>query len=48
MAMSRAIGARDEAQLRDNLGAAGWSLTAEEMADLDAASVTRPPNTSYL
>lgn len=32
------IGARDEAQLRQNLGAIGWSLTAEQMATLDAAS----------
>ena len=36
------IGARDEAQLRDNLGAAGWALSPEAMARLDAASaVTR-------
>jgi aryl-alcohol dehydrogenase-like predicted oxidoreductase len=32
------IGARDEAQLRDNLGAAGWSLTAAQMKRLDDAS----------
>jgi len=32
------IGARNEAQLRDNLGAAGWSLTAAQIAKLDAAS----------
>jgi aryl-alcohol dehydrogenase-like predicted oxidoreductase len=32
------IGARNEAQLRDNLGAVGWSLTAEQVAKLDAAS----------
>ena len=32
------IGARDEAQLRDNLGAVGWTLTKEQMAKLDAAS----------
>ena len=32
------MGARDEAQLRDNLGAAGWSLTPEQIARLDAAS----------
>ena len=32
------IGARDEAQLRDNLGAVGWTLTKEQMARLDAAS----------
>jgi aryl-alcohol dehydrogenase-like predicted oxidoreductase len=34
------LGARDEAQLRDNLGAIGWSLTAEQVARLDAASET--------
>jgi aryl-alcohol dehydrogenase-like predicted oxidoreductase len=34
------IGARDEAQLRDNLGAVGWNLTAEQVAKLDAASAT--------
>ena len=34
------IGARNEAQLRDNLGALGWSLTAEQMALLDNASRT--------
>jgi diketogulonate reductase-like aldo/keto reductase len=32
------IGARTEAQLRDNLGAVGWSLTAEQVARLDKAS----------
>lgn len=32
------IGARNEAQLRDNLGAVGWNLTAEQVARLDAAS----------
>jgi aryl-alcohol dehydrogenase-like predicted oxidoreductase len=32
------IGARDEKQLRDNLGAVGWTLTAEQIAKLDAAS----------
>jgi aryl-alcohol dehydrogenase-like predicted oxidoreductase len=37
------IGARDEAQLRDNLGAVGWSLSASQMKLLDEAStVTRP------
>jgi aryl-alcohol dehydrogenase-like predicted oxidoreductase len=34
------IGARDEAQLRDNLAAVGWSLTPEQIAKLDAASST--------
>jgi aryl-alcohol dehydrogenase-like predicted oxidoreductase len=32
------LGARDEIQLRDNLGALGWSLTADQVARLDAAS----------
>jgi aryl-alcohol dehydrogenase-like predicted oxidoreductase len=32
------IGARTEAQLRDNLGAVGWSLTPEQVARLDQAS----------
>lgn len=34
------IGARDENQLRENLGAAGWNLTAEQVARLDAVSET--------
>jgi aryl-alcohol dehydrogenase-like predicted oxidoreductase len=32
------IGARNEEQLRQNLGAVGWSLTPEQVARLDAAS----------
>ena len=32
------IGARNEEQLRQNLGAVGWNLTAEQVATLDAAS----------
>jgi aryl-alcohol dehydrogenase-like predicted oxidoreductase len=36
------IGARDEAQLRQNLGAVGWNLTPEQVAKLDAASAVRP------
>ena len=32
------IGARTEAQLRDNLGAVGWNLTADQMKRLDAVS----------
>jgi aryl-alcohol dehydrogenase-like predicted oxidoreductase len=32
------IGARNEQQLRDNLGAAGWNLSADQIAKLDAAS----------
>lgn len=37
------IGARNEDQLRDNLGALGWSLTPEQVAALDAASDVLPP-----
>jgi aryl-alcohol dehydrogenase-like predicted oxidoreductase len=36
------IGARNEAQLRDNLGAAEFSLSAEQIARLDAASAVPP------
>ena len=36
------IGARDEQQLRQNLGALGWKLTPEQIAALDAASDTTP------
>jgi aryl-alcohol dehydrogenase-like predicted oxidoreductase len=37
------IGARNEGQLRENLGAVGWSLTKDQIAKLDAASkVTLP------
>ncbi len=32
------VGARNEAQLRQNLGAVGWNLTPEQVAKLDAAS----------
>jgi len=32
------IGARNEAQLRENLGATGWALSGEQVAKLDAAS----------
>ncbi len=35
------IGARNEEQLRQNLGALGWSLSADEVARLDAASDSR-------
>ena len=34
------IGARNEEQLRQNLGAVGWDLTPEQIAALDAASAT--------
>lgn len=37
------IGARDEAQLRANLGAVGWTLSEDQIALLDAASRRHPP-----
>jgi aryl-alcohol dehydrogenase-like predicted oxidoreductase len=37
------IGARNEEQLRQNLGAVGWSLTAEQIGRLDAASTVTAP-----
>ncbi|MDR3515242.1 MAG: aldo/keto reductase [Azospirillaceae bacterium] len=37
------IGARDEAQLRQNLGAVGWSLTVDQIAALDKASAVTVP-----
>ena len=36
------IGARNEEQLRQNLGAVGWSLTKDQVARLDAASAVAP------
>jgi len=41
------IGARDEAQLRDNLGAVGWSLSADQLKHLDEASAVMPPYPYY-
>jgi aryl-alcohol dehydrogenase-like predicted oxidoreductase len=38
------IGARNEEQLKQNLGAADWSLTADQVAALDAASEQTLPN----
>ncbi|MBI3830699.1 MAG: aldo/keto reductase [Planctomycetes bacterium] len=37
------IGARNEEQLRQNLGAVGWNLTKEQVAKLDAASEIKAP-----
>ena len=37
------IGARNENQLRQNLGAVGWELTPEQVARLDAVSETAAP-----
>jgi aryl-alcohol dehydrogenase-like predicted oxidoreductase len=36
------VGARNEQQLRQNLGAIGWKLTADQIAQLDAASQRTP------
>ena len=36
------IGARNEEQLIQNLGAVGWELTPEQVARLDAASSVTP------
>ncbi|RCK32639.1 aldo/keto reductase [Thalassospira xiamenensis] len=41
------IGARNEQQLRDNLGAVGWSLSSEQIARLDAISKRQPPYPHY-
>lgn len=41
------IGARNEEQLRQNLGAIGWSLTPEQVAKLDEASVVTAPYPYY-
>jgi aryl-alcohol dehydrogenase-like predicted oxidoreductase len=37
------VGARDETQLRDNLAAAGWRLSADEMTSLDEVSALPEP-----
>ncbi|KIA77136.1 aldo/keto reductase [Parachlamydia acanthamoebae] len=36
------IGARNEQQLKDNLGAVGWNLTPEQVKKLDVASARTP------
>ncbi|MGD6748698.1 aldo/keto reductase [Streptomyces sp. BH105] len=41
------IGARNEEQLTQNLGAIGWELTPEQVAKLDAASETKAPYPYY-
>jgi aryl-alcohol dehydrogenase-like predicted oxidoreductase len=41
------IGARTEAQLRQNLGAVGWALTPDQVARLDAASAGTPAYPYY-
>ena len=37
------IGVKNLAQLEDNLGTMGWSLTGEEMARLDDVSAVAEP-----
>ncbi|MFL1406573.1 aldo/keto reductase [Marinobacter sp. M1N3S26] len=41
------IGARDETQLKQNLGAVGWSLDESQVARLDVASAVTPPYPYY-
>jgi aryl-alcohol dehydrogenase-like predicted oxidoreductase len=41
------VGARNEQQLRDNLGAVGWALDAAQVARLDAASAVMPSYPYY-
>ncbi len=41
------IGARNEAQLRDNLGAVGWLLSPEQIQRLDIASNVMPAYPYY-
>jgi aryl-alcohol dehydrogenase-like predicted oxidoreductase len=41
------IGARNEQQLSDNLGAVGWALTPQQIAKLDSASAVTPPYPYY-
>src|SRR5208282_2761202 len=36
------VGARNEEQLRQNLGAVGWNLSADQVAQLDTASAVTP------
>lgn len=41
------VGARDETQLRQNLGAVGWRLDESQVARLDVASSVTPPYPYY-
>ncbi|RDI66454.1 aldo/keto reductase [Nocardia pseudobrasiliensis] len=41
------VGARNEDQLRQNLGAIGWQLSADQIARLDKASAVTPPYPYY-
>jgi aryl-alcohol dehydrogenase-like predicted oxidoreductase len=40
--VSVVVGARNEEQLKENLGAVGWNLDAQQIKRLDAASLIRP------
>ncbi|RCG19581.1 aldo/keto reductase [Streptomyces diacarni] len=42
------LGARDEEQLRQNLGAVGWRLTPEQVARLESASARHAPYPHWL
>jgi aryl-alcohol dehydrogenase-like predicted oxidoreductase len=37
------IGARNEAQLVENLGSTGWNLSVEQVSQLDSVSMQKPP-----
>lgn len=41
------VGARNEDQLRQNLGAVGWQLTTDQLARLNKASAVTPPYPYY-
>lgn len=41
------VGARNEEQLRQNLGVVGWELTADQLARLNKASALTPPYPYY-
>jgi aryl-alcohol dehydrogenase-like predicted oxidoreductase len=41
------VGARNESQLRENLGSVGWNLSTEQVARLDLASRVMPPYPYY-
>ncbi|WP_327149476.1 aldo/keto reductase [Nocardia sp. NBC_01329] len=41
------VGARNEEQLRQNLGAIGWELSTDQLARLDKASAVTPPYPYY-
>jgi aryl-alcohol dehydrogenase-like predicted oxidoreductase len=41
------VGARNEKQLRENLGAVGWALSGEQVARLDKASAVTPAYPYY-